>query len=240
MERNLVRERYKLLRVLHTEPHYACAEAVDILDREMHTCLLNLYDGPLLRAYLPSFQKLTGQPDFQGIFLEGESLAAVFASPEGTEIDRVFFRGDRHTWQERMEYAGFLMEQVLRLNDADPSISCPALLSENVLIRTEEHRVCLRFQIVPMRDMDAHETVFLAGDQMKKILRVRWDSPVEELAFLESMDACNTPVQLYGLWTRQRERIRSAYEALDKKNRFWRTLTLLWRRLHWILQHRKR
>ena len=42
MEAALVRERYKLVRVLRREDHYVCAEAVDILDREKRSCLLNL------------------------------------------------------------------------------------------------------------------------------------------------------------------------------------------------------
>ena len=52
MDTLLVRERYKLVRVLETRENYACAEAVDILDREKRSCLLNIYEGPLLRAEL--------------------------------------------------------------------------------------------------------------------------------------------------------------------------------------------
>lgn len=53
MEDLLVRERYKVIRVLEVRENYAFAEAVDILDRENRLCLLNVYEGPLLRDYLP-------------------------------------------------------------------------------------------------------------------------------------------------------------------------------------------
>ena len=42
MEALLVRERYKVVRVLRAEECYAFAEAVDILDREKGTCLLKI------------------------------------------------------------------------------------------------------------------------------------------------------------------------------------------------------
>ena len=78
MDTMLVRERYKVVQVLDVRENYAFVEAVDILDREKNSCLLNIYEGPLLRAYLPCFDRLDACPDFQGVFLEGESLAAVF------------------------------------------------------------------------------------------------------------------------------------------------------------------
>ena len=106
MEAMLVRERYKIVRVLEARENYAFAEAVDILDREKHTCLLNIYEGPLLRAYLPCFDQMQGCPAFQGMFLDGESLVTVFVDCKGVPIDQVFYRGDRHGWRTRLDYAG--------------------------------------------------------------------------------------------------------------------------------------
>ena len=80
--------------MLETRENYAFAEAVDILDREKSSYLLNIYEGPLLRTYLPCFDQLDACPDFQGVFLEGESLVAVFRYRAGTPIDQVFYRGD--------------------------------------------------------------------------------------------------------------------------------------------------
>ena len=60
MDALLVRERYKVVRVIDSREDYAFAEAVDILDRETGSCLLNLYEGPLLRRYLPCFDHLKG------------------------------------------------------------------------------------------------------------------------------------------------------------------------------------
>ena len=134
MDTLLIRERYKVVQVLETRENYAFAEAVDILDREKNSYLLNIYEGPLLRIYLPCFDQLRTCPDFQGVFLEGESLVAVFRYRTGTPIDQVFYRGDKHDWSSRLEYAQQLLHQVLNMADLPHQVSCAALLSENVLI----------------------------------------------------------------------------------------------------------
>ena len=51
MESLLIRERYKIVRVIAMQPDYALLEAVDISDRETPSCLLNLYEGELLHRY---------------------------------------------------------------------------------------------------------------------------------------------------------------------------------------------
>ena len=100
----LVRERYKVVWVLDAREDYAFAEAVDILDREKGACLLNIYEGPLLRAYLPCFDQMQNCPAFRGMFLDGESLVTVFDTCGGEPIDRVFYRGeDVYKRQDRIE-----------------------------------------------------------------------------------------------------------------------------------------
>ena len=47
----LIRERYKVVRVVELQPDYALLEAVDIADRETPSCLLNLYEGAFLHQY---------------------------------------------------------------------------------------------------------------------------------------------------------------------------------------------
>lgn len=51
MENVLVRERYKIVRVLEAADGYAFAEAVDIADRETSVRLLNIYEGEWLPVY---------------------------------------------------------------------------------------------------------------------------------------------------------------------------------------------
>ena len=115
MDTMLVRERYKVVQVLDVRENYAFVEAVDILDREKNSCLLNIYEGPLLRAYLPCFDQLGACPDFQGVFLEGESLAAVFRYRAGPSIDQVFYRGGPAPLEGPAAYAQELLHQVLNM-----------------------------------------------------------------------------------------------------------------------------
>lgn len=230
MEAMLVRERYKIVRVLEAQENYAFAEAVDILDREKHTCLLNIYEGPLLRAYLPCFDQMQGCPAFQGMFLDGESLVTVFVDCKGVPIDQVFYRGDRHGWRTRLDYAGQLLHQALSMADLPPEVSCAAMLSENVCVDLQNGSLSLRFQVLPMEGMNPRELVYLTCDQLRKILLPRFASPPEELALLDELDRgiCRSVVQLYALWRERKDGIRAAYEALEKKNFIRRWCALLW------------
>ena len=49
------------------------------------------------------------------MFLDGESLTAVFSPCRGTEIDRVFYKGDSHPWRERMDFAELVLHEALNM-----------------------------------------------------------------------------------------------------------------------------
>lgn len=233
MDALLVRERYKVVRVLDIREDYAFAEAVDILDREQRPCLLNIYEGQLLRAYLPCFDRMQAYPGFQGMFVEGESLVTVFEDCRGKPIDQVFFRGAAFGWRARLEYAGQLLHAALNMADLPAEVSCAAMLSENVLIAENDWAVRLRFKVVPLAGMNPRELVYLTEDQLKKILLPQFGTPREQLDFLEELEwgSCTTIVQLYALWRERRDRILAAYEELESMNFIRRWLTLLWGRI---------
>lgn len=241
MDTMLVRERYKVVRVPDVRENYAFAEAVDILDREKSGCLLNFYEGPLLRAYLDCFDQMGSCPAFQGMFLEGESLVTVFQDCTGQPIDRVFYRGDRHTWQTRLDYAEQLFHQALNMADLPPAVSCAVFLSENLLVNEKGGGLGLRCHVIPLEGMNPRELVYLTCDHARKILRARFESPREELEFLDELERgrCTTPVQLYSLWRARGGEIRNAYEALAKKNFFRRWCALIWGRVRWRAARRK-
>ena len=55
MDTVMVRERYKIVRVLEAENDYAFAESVDITERETPVRLLNIYEGNGCRSTRGSF-----------------------------------------------------------------------------------------------------------------------------------------------------------------------------------------
>lgn len=242
MDALLIRERYKVVRVLEARENYAFVQAVDILDREQSACLLNLYEGPLLRAYLPCFDRTRSCAAFLEMFLEGESLVTVFRDCRGKPIDQVFFRGDRHDWQTRLDYAELLLHQALNMADLPAELSCAAMLSENVLVSEDDREVSLRFKVAPLEGMNPRELVYLTGDQLRKILLPRFDTPGEQMDFLDAAlgGGCAGIVQLYSLWREREGRIREAYEKLEKKNFVSRWLSLLLGRVKRRLAGRNR
>lgn len=238
----LIRERYKVVRVLDVRENYAFLEAVDIQDREKNACFLNLYEGPLLREYLDCFDRLADYPDYRGMFVSGETLVSVFDWCAGRAIDEVFLRGAEHDWKTRLSYAELLLNKALSLSNLPPAVSCAVFLSDNILVDLPGERVRLRCHIAPMAGMNARELALLAGDQVKKILLPRFWSPMEELEFLEELGrgGCASVVRVYALWREKRDKIREAYEKLDGMNAIRRWFALLWKTVRWNVKKKKK
>ena len=233
MEALLIRERYKVVRVLDARAGYAFVQAVDILDREQSAYLLNIYEGELLRAYLPGVSSMHNCPALRAMFIESDSLVTVFDECKGVPIDHVFYRGAKFDWRTRLDYAQLLMHRALSMADLPPEVSCAAMLSENVLISQDDREINMRFKVTPMEGMNGRELAYLACDQLKKILLPGPGSPKEQLDFLDELDGGVFPtvVPLYDLWIRRREQIRTACEELEKMNFIKRALKLLWGRI---------
>lgn len=233
METTLIRERYKVVQVLDEREDYAFVLAVDILDREQRSYLLNIYHGPLLRAFLPGFNHMSACSEFQGMFVDGDRLVTVFEDVQGMPIDWVFHLKAKFDWRTRLEYAELLLHQALNLTDLPAEVGCPAMLSENVLINLNNDQVRLRFKVVPLEETDSRELARLAGQQAKKILAPQFFSPMEQLDFLDELDRGGFAgmVQLYALWRERREQIQEACEQMEQKGFFQRCLSQLWRRI---------
>jgi hypothetical protein len=229
----LIRERYKVVRVIALEPDYALLEAVDISERETPSCLLNLYEGQLLHRYarICTGIKKEDCPAFRGMFLEQGTLVAAFDRGSGEGIDSLFYRGDRWEWRDRLEYAEFMLHRALSFANLPPEVGCAALLSENVLFDLPNRRVNTRWMLKPMEDMNPRETALLAADQVRKILPPSVKAGPEEQRFLDQLAGGEFPnvVALYGRWREARAAILAEREAFEEKNFIRRGLILLGR-----------
>lgn len=225
----MVRERYKIVRILHQTAEYMLAEAVDIQDRETPVCLINLYGGSLLHRYGRIYADMQSGhcSAFQRVFLESETLAAVFSDANGIPIDRMFFKGDGWKWPERLEYAELLLHAALLLEELPPEISCAALRSENVLFPTYRRAIELRFAVPPMGEMNRRELALLAGDQLRKILPGGLKAPDAEIALREKLQSVPSMVSLYSAWREAKGQIQAGYEEWEKKNLLKKGITLL-------------
>ena len=237
METMLIRERYKVVRVLWSEADYALVEAVDIQDRETPTCLLNLFEGEQLARYgrLCSAVRREDCPPLRGLFLEHDTLVAVFDTCAGEEIDRVFHRGDRWGWRDRLEFAQLVLHQALSMANLPPEMSCAAMLSDNLRIDVEKRRVAVRYMLRPAPELGPRELPLLAGDQVGKILLGTLKSPDEEVAFLGRLrrGEFSSIVSLYAAWREVLPRLQEQYEAYEGKNFMAKGITLVkrwWRR----------
>ncbi len=233
MQSLLIRERYKVVRVLTVQSDYALLEAVDISDRETPSCLLNLYEGELLHRYARICSAIRKEecPAFRGMFLERGTLVTVFDCSSGESIDRLFYRGDGWKWEERLEFAELLLHRVLSLANLPPELSCAALVSENVLFDLNNRRVSLRWMMLPMDGMNQRETALLAADQVRKILPRKISAGREEQRFLDELEEGAFPgvVALYGRWREAAQAIREEREAFHRKGLIKRAFILLGR-----------
>jgi len=242
VETMLIKERYKVIRVLDVQENYAFLETVDIKDREKTACLLNLYEAELLPVYLDVFDRLEDCLGYQGAFIADGSLVSVFEHCEGTSIDQVFYRGAKVDWQVRLDFAELLLHSALSMANYPPEISCAAMLSENILTDLVGERLRFRWKILPLEGMNGRELVYLTVDQLRKILIRRFESPLEEMEFLQRLESgeCHSVVRLYSLWRESKDTIAAAYGEACKKNVVQRFFFNLWKNIKWSWQQRKR
>lgn len=233
MQSLLIRERYKVVRVINLQPGYALLEAVDISDRETPYCLLNVYEGELLHRYARLCVGLRKEdcPAFRGMFLEQGALVTAFDKTGGEPIDRVFYRGDQWSWSERLEYAEMLLHKALSMSNLPPELSCAALLSENILFDMKTKSLNLRWMMLPLEEMNPRETALMAVDQVKKILPRSLGAGEEEWRFLNELDGgeFHSVVPLYGRWREAMQAIREEREAFEKEGIVKRGFILLGR-----------
>ena len=227
----MIRERYKIVRILSMSEEYMLAETVDIQDRETPVRLINLYSGELLHRYGRIYADLRPDqcPAFQRVFLENKTLAAVFSDCSGTPIDRLFYKGDKWNWQDRLEYAEMLLHAALMMEALPPEIGCAALRSENILFPANRKAIELRFAVPPMGEMSRRELALMAGDQVQKLLPGRLSAPDEELSFTRGLRQGVYPsmVSMYSAWRKAKGKIQAGYEEWEDKNWFNKGLTLL-------------
>ena len=230
-ESMLIRQRYKVVHVLEAWQDYALLEAVDIAERETPNCLLNLYGGALLHRYGTVFSSVKPKdcPGFRGAFMESGTLVAVFDDCRGKDIDASFFRGDGWKWQGRMIYAELVLHQALVMANLPPEISCPVMLTENLLVDVPDARVRLRFAVRPMEGMNARELALLTGDQVRKILPDSLMATDAETEFQRCIDQgeCRSVVALYAAWRRAQPLIVKEREEYEGKSLFPRLWTLV-------------
>lgn len=242
MQTMLIRERYKVTRSLATGEEYAFLECVDIRDREKKACHLNLYEGSCLPVYLDIYDRLGDQPGFREMFIADGTLVGVFDAVDGPNIDQVFYRGAEVSWQDRMEFAELLLHKALTLSELPAEVSCAAMLSENLIVDLNGHRVRTCWRILPMEGMNARELTCLTIDQLHKILLKRFVSPLPELEFMQLLDdgACRSVVQLYSMWREWKGSICEAYQTLESKNAIKRWIAHLRKHIKWAWISRKK
>ena len=231
METMLIRETYKMIRVLDTKEDYAFLECVNIRDREKRACLLNLYEGDLLPVYLDLYDRAGNWPAFKEVFLAGNTLVSVVDPVKGEPIDQVFYRGADLPWQNRLELAEQLLHKALTLSELPAQMACAAMLSENLLVDLTEQQIHIRWHLVPMEEMNSRELVYLTVDQLQKILLERLNIPQAERDFMDLLKSgtCTSVVQLYSLWREWQGVILAGYQELEKQSIVRRWLGNLWR-----------
>jgi len=242
VETMLIKERYKVIRVLDVQENYAFLETVDIKDRQKTACLLNLYEAELLPVYLDVYDRLEACPAYRGAFIADGSLVSVFDYVDGPSIDQVFYRGAKVDWQTRLAFAELLLHSALSMANYPPEVSCAGMLSENVLPDLAGGRLRFRWKVLPMEGMNSRELVYLTVDQLQKILIRRFESPMEELAFMQRLEdgECRSVVRLYSLWRESKDAIAAAYAAAQEKNVIKRFFSNLWKHIKWKWKQRKR
>lgn len=231
----LIRERYKVVRVLRAEPGFAAVEAVDIQERERPDCLVNLYDGEALRRCSRFYAGLRQEdcPSFRKLVLDGENktLAVVFERPQGIPFPAFLNSEKKMKREQRLEWTERILHAALTLNNLPWEMACAALEPENLLLRPDEKRAELRFMVPPPAGGEERPERAAAG-RVLSLLSYRQCATVAETAFLDRLRAGDfgSLAELYAFWRRTEEAIEeetaktsqlSLLRRLIKRGRIW-------------------
>lgn len=229
MQSIVIKNKYKVIQVLHTEEWFAAFLTVDIDSREKKEYLVNVYEGELTKQYIGCFNSLRHCPEFIEMFAGEGMLAAVFTYREGIHIDSMFFKGAEVDWQVRIKYAQLLFHLGLAVCAFPPEIGCTALLSRNLALQPGDETLGVNYITQPMEGLNARELTLLVSDQVKKVLLRRFASPSAELALLETLDAgvFENAKELYAYWIRSKDALIAEYEKIYGKTAIARGLYLL-------------
>ena len=215
----IVKGKYKVIRVLRTEEHYAACEAVDISDPGNGKVILNIYDGELIKPYIGYIEGLRHCAEYIEMFLSDESAVAAFRYTEGKNIDTVFFMGHKVPALECFECADRLIEKAIAISDYPSNVSCPLLMTDQLLYEKNQKDFKFLYMIVPLSEMNERELCLLLEDQLKKILAIRYDTPLKLRRFVREMEGTSfeTVIRLSSFWHAERAEIREEIEDFSNK-----------------------
>lgn len=229
----IVKSRYKVTRVVYAETGYAALEAVNIEERGNPEVLLNVYEGEARKRFIRWFDSYSRCADFIECFISGESFVVAFRLNSGEAIDEVFYLDSKHTPEERILYADRLLTELIKIADIPYDISCPAMLSDNILLNLKDHAVSFRWQLRPLAETNERELICLTTDQLEKILIKRISAADSERDFMDELNSGKivNMSALYSLWLDKKPVIEEEYKLINGKNFFSRWIYLLWHAL---------
>lgn len=215
----IIKERYKVIRVLKLEEHYAALHAVDITARSNEQYIVNVYDGDLVKPYVGYFSTAQRCPGFVEMFVRDGSLAAVFRYSDGQDMDLFFRRGNSLSGRECIEYADRLFDEALAVSDLSPYISCPLMLSSQLRPDPEDKKIRMKYVIEPMRDMNERELALLLRDQIVRILDIRFTTCMAVRKYVRNLRRSNvyTVAQMCSEWRSLRKTMYEETDALEGK-----------------------
>lgn len=214
MEGRIIREQYKVVRELVSEPGFSAVQAVDIRERQRPGCLLNLYEGDALKRWGRLLADIRREdcPQFRCVFLDGEkrTLAAVFEDAKGKPFNLLLARGKKLERGERLKWMERLLHAALMLNNLPTELASDALLPENVLVDEEEGSLELRFVLPPISPADP---VRVAADHALALYPRKYGRTDAEDELLDALELCDfaSLAELYSFWRRMSARIDEEY-----------------------------
>ncbi|GHU57934.1 hypothetical protein FACS1894133_1750 [Clostridia bacterium] len=227
----LIKSKYKTTAMIHCGDNYSAFRAVDIEDRDKTEYIINVYENEAGRHYVECYTRLRHCADFKETFLDGGRLFSVFGLHSGDNIDNIFRKGRKFTWDERVDYAHNLFHLALTVSDYPYEFACAALLSRNMCVvksNAEDKKIAVNYMASPFADAGFEMFIELLIGQVRKIFPKRYTSCNAEIEFTQLLYsrktmptmATTSMVRLYAEWLSYKKRITAEYENLYSKKGF--------------------
>ena len=221
----LIKSKYKTTAEIFREEEYTSFRAVDIEDRNKTEYIINMYENRISRRYADCYTRLRHCGDFKEVFLHDGRLFSVFGLHGGDSIDKIFSKGSKHSWKERVDYAHSLFHLALSVSDFPYEFACAALLSRNMRVtvgNAPNKKIAVNYTVSPLENANFEQFKLLFTEQVRKIFCGRFTACDAELEFMEFLSAGGviSMARLYSAWLTYRKRITEEYEVLYSKKGF--------------------
>ena len=235
---DIIREKYKIEYELRTNPDYTAFRAVNIVERDKNTYLLNVYSNESVKKYVKIFHDLKNCPEFKETFVYKGKLAAVFEYKSGEDINAIFKRKAALEVDYRIKSVEQMLNIGLISESFPDDIKCRIINHENFMVRRSSEEITLNFIIDPEVYNKSYVDTLIS--EIRKMLPMSFTEPIIEREFflLLKRNPVKDAIELYARWKKIKAALVKEYNRQVSMPIIERIFSIIFQNIKWIFTSR--